>query len=101
MPIGGGYRMAGYVSSLFWAVTAKGHFAFLGGEADGDYYVDSWYASGPRCSLIRSLDNKIDDGQPATGVFFNPYCLTGPYTNPAAAWANTDSNAGAVYVFRF
>ncbi|MBK9002845.1 MAG: prepilin-type N-terminal cleavage/methylation domain-containing protein [Sphingomonadales bacterium] len=103
LPIGGGYRMAGYSSGLFWAVTTRGHFAFLGGEADGDYYVDSWYATGPQCSSIRSLDSKIDDGQPATGVFFNPYCLSGAYTNPAAAWepSYAGANSGAVYVFRF
>jgi prepilin-type N-terminal cleavage/methylation domain-containing protein len=99
-PIGGGYRNVGFRTGSWCMNTKAGHDMWITPDSSGSY-AGSWYQNGINCRSIKSIDDKVDDGRPATGSVASGYCApTNSCVDPNADYIYNASSA-LIYFTRY
>lgn len=103
-PVGGGYRLVGYVTGNFWSsISRNNHTLWISDKYSESYVGGTQNQDSIPCIIARSIDNKIDDGMPLNGrLMSGGGCFTPPNSMISNWSSNFAQSTGALtYFFRF
>lgn len=99
VPVGGAYRMWGYVNGTQWYQTITGKHTLWISERYSEAFgvAGTQNADSIPCNLGKQIDLKSDDGKPFSGrVVVYGSCTDGT-TNIASNWNSSPTGSGAVF----